>query len=266
MVKTGFKEIDYFTIGGLLKGGLIIIGSRPGVGKSALALSFVKNSAIKYGNMVAIFSLEMKKDEVLGRLISGEAKIEINRVISGKIQEDEWEKLKNAFCSLANAKIFINDSSGLTPSDIRHDCIKTKTQLGNLDMVVIDYLQLMKPDINSKKQDRELEISDILKALKLLAEELEIPIVVLSQLGSNVDKREDKRILLSDFNKSTSIEKEADIVMLLCREEVYDLDSVHKNEAELIISKNRYGNTGAFKLKWDKQYLFFESLDQMILL
>ncbi|MEI6092155.1 MAG: replicative DNA helicase [bacterium] len=257
-VSTGYKDIDELT-GGFKPGQLIIIAARPSMGKTALAMNFARNSAIRHNNAIAVFSLEMSKEEVLGRLIGSEARIDITRLISGRIEENEWGKLTDAASRLSETMIFIDDTSSLTPGEIRSRCRRIKAQYGKLDMVIIDYLQLMRGSISSKSQNREQEIADISRTLKALAKEMGVPVIALSQLNREVDKRTDKRPFLSDLRESGAIEQDADMIIFIYRDEVYHKDTQWKGVAEVIISKNRSGPQGTIKLTWLSRYTSFEN-------
>ncbi|MEI6079437.1 MAG: replicative DNA helicase [bacterium] len=257
-VSTGYKDIDELT-GGFKPGQLIIIAARPSMGKTALAMNFARNSAIRHNNAIAVFSLEMSKEEVLGRLIGSEARIDITRLTSGRIEENEWGKLTDAASRLSETMIYIDDTSALTPGEIRSRCRRIKAQHGKLDMVIIDYLQLMRGSTNSKSQNREQEIADISRTLKALAKEMEVPVIALSQLNREVDKRTDKRPFLSDLRESGAIEQDADMIIFLYRDEVYHKETEWKGVAEIIISKNRSGPQGNIKLTWLSRYTSFEN-------
>ncbi|MCX6111788.1 MAG: replicative DNA helicase [Proteobacteria bacterium] len=257
-VSTGYKDIDQLT-GGFKPGQLIIIAARPSMGKTALAMNFARNSAIRHNNSIAVFSLEMSKEEVLGRLIGSEARIDITRLTSGRIEENEWGKLTEAASRLSESMIFIDDTSSLTPGEIRSRCRRIKAQYGKLDMVIVDYLQLMRPGIGSKSQNREQEIADISRTLKALAKEMHIPVIALSQLNREVDKRTDKRPFLSDLRESGAIEQDADMIIFIYRDEVYHRETESPGIAEIIFSKNRSGPQGLVKLTWLSRYTSFEN-------
>jgi replicative DNA helicase len=254
-VSTGYKEIDDIT-GGFKPGQLIIIAARPGLGKTALAINFARNCSIKDDKSVAIFSLEMTKDEVLGRLIGGEARIDIKKINTGKIEENDWGRLTDAISRLSEASIFIEDSSAITASEIRSRCRRMKARHGKLDMIIVDYMQLMRPSSSSKSQNREQEIAEISRTLKLIAKEMNVPVIALSQLNREVDKRNDKRPFLSDLRESGAIEQDADIIMFIYREELYSSDT---GVCEIIVAKNRSGPQGRAKLTWLSRYTSFEN-------
>jgi replicative DNA helicase len=257
-VSTGYRDIDELT-GGFKPGQLIVIAARPSMGKTALAMNFARNSAIRHNNSVAVFSLEMSKEEVLGRLIGSEARIDITRLISGKIEENEWGKLTDAASRLSETMIFIDDSSALTPGEIRSKCRRIKAQYGKLDMVIVDYMQLMRPGVSSKSQNREQEIADISRTLKAIAKEMAVPVIALSQLNREVDKRTDKRPFLSDLRESGAIEQDADMIMFIYRDEVYHRDTQWKGMAEIIVAKNRSGPQKTINLTWLSRYTSFEN-------
>ncbi len=257
-VSTGYKDIDQLT-GGFKPGQLVVIAARPSMGKTALAMNFARNSAIRHNNAIAVFSLEMSKEEVLGRLIGSEARIDITRLTSGRIEENEWGKLTEAASRLSESMIFIDDTSAITPGEIRSRCRRIKAQYGKLDMVIIDYLQLMRGAVSSKTQNREQEIADISRTLKALAKEMGIPVIALSQLNREVDKRTDKRPFLSDLRESGAIEQDADMIIFIYRDEVYHKDTENPGIAEIIFSKNRSGPQGLVKLTWLSRYTSFEN-------
>jgi len=258
-VGTGFKDVDDLT-GGLKPGQLVLIAARPSMGKTALALNIAKNTAIKYGNCVAIFSLEMSKEEVMGRLIGSEARIDISRLNSGKIEDNEFIKLTDAASRLSDSMIFIDETSGITPGEIRAKCRRIKAQYGKLDLIVVDYIQMMNASMSSKSQNREQEISEISRTLKGIAREVPCPIIALSQLNREADKRiHSKRPVLADLRESGALEQDADIVMFIYRDEFYNPDSEWKGLAELIVSKNRSGPTKNIQLTWLSRYTAFEN-------
>ncbi len=258
-VGTGFKEIDDVT-GGLKPGQLVLIAARPSMGKTALALNIAKNTAIKYGNCVAVFSLEMSKEEVMGRLIGSEARIDITRLSTGKIEDGEFIKLTDAASRLSDSMIFVDETSAITPGEIRAKCRRIKAQYGRLDLVVVDYIQIMRTSLNSKSQNREQEISEISRTLKSIARELPCPIIALSQLNREADKRtHSKKPVLADLRESGALEQDADIVMFIYRDEFYNPDSEWKGLAEVIISKNRSGPTKNVQLTWLSRYTAFEN-------
>ena len=258
-VGTGFKDLDDLT-GGFKPGQLILIAARPSMGKTALALNIAKNSAIKFGNCVAVFSMEMSKEELMGRLIGSEARIDITRLNAGKIEDNEFMKLTDAASRLSDSMIFIDETSAITPGEIRAKCRRIKAQYGRLDLVVIDYIQIMRANLNSKSQNREQEISEISRTLKSIAREMPCPIIALSQLNREADKRtHSKKPVLADLRESGALEQDADMVMFIYRDEFYNPDSEWKGLAEVIVSKNRSGPTRTIQLTWLSRYTAFEN-------
>ena len=251
---TGFYEIDAI-LNGLQKSDLIILAARHAMGKTALGLNIAQNVALKAKIPVAIFSLEMSKEQLTQRMLCSEAEIDSQRVKTGNLQSKDWEKLANAMNALAQAPIYIDDTSGSTITDIRAKCRRLKMQEKNLGLIMIDYLQLME---SAGREDRMQQISAISRGLKILAKELDIPVIALSQLSRAVESRTDKRPMLSDLRESGSIEQDADIVMFIYRDEYYrksDEDddetiskAASKGESEIIIAKHRNGSIGNVKL------------------
>ena len=251
-LRTDFYELDTMT-NGLQKSDLIIIAARPSMGKTALALNIAQNVAIKEKVPVAVFSLEMSKEQLVQRMLCSQAEVDTQRLKTGNMQSKDWDKLASAMNDFANAPIYIDDTSGCTLTDIRAKCRRLKMEEKDLGLVVIDYLQLME---SSGKEDRMQQISTISRGLKTLARELDVPVVVLSQLNRAVESRTDKRPMLSDLRESGAIEQDADIVMFIYRDEYYkktDEDdevtkAAAKGESEIIIAKHRNGPVGMVKL------------------
>jgi replicative DNA helicase len=259
-IATGFIDFDKMT-SGLQDSDLIVIAARPGMGKTSLALSIAKNATtINDDFSVAIFSLEMSKQQVAQRLICSEASIDLQRIRSGDIRENEWPKLGHAIERLADSKIFIDDTAFLTVMDLRS---RARMLVSTMDikLLIVDYLQLMQSSVNYRG-NRVLEITDISRNLKSLAKELKIPIIAVSQLSREVEKRENKRPSLADLRESGAIEQDADIVAFVYRDEYYDENSSEKGTAELIIAKHRNGPTGKVNLRFAKQFASFTNLDK----
>ncbi|MDU2108475.1 MULTISPECIES: replicative DNA helicase [Clostridium] len=252
---TGFKEIDN-TISGLQKGDFIIVAARPSMGKTAFALNIGQHAS--KGASVGIFSLEMTTEQLMERLISSRSLVEFGKIKTGKLDEAEFRKITDAANVLAKRKIFIDDKS-TNLSDIKAKCRNLKIKEG-LDVVIIDYLQLI--EISDKTNSREQEIAKISRELKKLAKKLEITIVALSQLSRAPEQRTDHKPILSDLRESGSIEQDADVIFMLYRDEYYNKESEEKNIAELIINKNRNGETKTIKLGWIAQYQRFATLDR----
>lgn len=255
---TGFEDLDK-ELHGLQKSDLILVAARPGMGKTSFALNIAANAAI-HGNVpVAIFSLEMSGVQLVSRLISSEMLIDSNHLRSGELEDEDWEKIAVSLNTLGNAPIYISDSTNITVSDIRAKCRRLKAEKG-LGLIVIDYLQLMS---GSRAESRQQEVSDMSRSLKILAKELNVPIITLSQLSRAPDQRkDDHRPKLSDLRESGAIEQDADIVLFLYRDEIYNPDTEQKNIAECIIAKHRNGSTGNMKLFWAGKYTKFMNLDK----
>ena len=255
-VPTGLADLDN-VLHGMKGGNFVLIAARPSVGKSSFALNIATHAAIRAETPVAIFSLEMKDTELVSRIISAEMMIDASKLITGELEDEDWEKIANSLGYLGNAPIYINESSNVTVSDIRTKCRRLKYEK-NLGLIVIDYLQLMTG--NSRTDSRQQEISEISRSLKVLALELDIPIIALSQLSRASEKRPDHRPMLSDLRDSGAIEQDADIVMFLYRDDLYDPESELKNIAECIVAKNRAGSTDTVKLFWSGQHTRFMNL------
>jgi len=258
---TGFHEYDKLT-GGLRGGQLIIIAARPAMGKTSLFLSAVQNIAGDAKSVVALFSLEMTREELGFRLLSGTAKIDAKRLKIGRLLDRDWPRLAQAADQLAKSKIFIDDSGDLTVMDIRSRCRRLKSSEKRIDLIVVDYLQLMKGSKAASRGDgsREREISEISRNLKNLAKELKVPIIALSQLNRGVESRPNKRPMLSDLRESGAIEQDADMVCFIYRDEVYNKDTEDKGIAELIVAKHRAGETDTIRLAWLPEYTLFANL------
>lgn len=259
-LSTGFTEFDKMT-SGLHGGQLIVIGGRPAMGKTSLVISAAQNAAFLNQGVVAIFSLEMGKEELGLRMLSSTARIDSKRLKLGRLGERDWNGLSKAADQLARAKIYIDDSGDLTVMDMRARCRRLQSMEKRLDLVVVDYLQLMKGSRGGKGEyNRINEISEISRNLKSLAKELHVPIIALSQLSRALEGRNDKRPMLSDLRESGAIEQDADIVGFVYRDEVYNRDSEDKGIAELIIAKHRAGETGTIRLAWLGEYTLFANL------
>ena len=259
-IPTGFVELDYKTAG-LHNSDLILIAARPAMGKSAFAINIAANAAIKAKVPVAIFNLEMSKEQVANRILCSEAMVDSQKVRTGKIEESDWEKLATALGPISEAPIYIDDTPGISIAEIRAKSRKLKLEK-NIGLIVIDYLQLVANN-NKKNSSREQEISEISRSLKILAKELNIPVVALSQLSRAPEQRkEDHRPMLSDLRESGAIEQDADIVMFLYRDDYYNENSEEKNIAEVIIAKHRGGSTGMIKLAWLGDYTKFANLER----
>ncbi len=257
-VETGFKDLDYKT-SGFHNSDLIIIAARPAMGKSAFALNIATHAAVNNNVPVAIFNLEMSKEQVANRILCSDAMVDSNKIRTGKIDDNEWIKLANSSGRLAEAPIYIDDTPGISIMEIRARCRKLKLEK-DIGLVVIDYLQLIQGS-NKRNSSREQEISEISRSLKILAKELNIPVIALSQLSRGAEKRDDKRPMLSDLRESGAIEQDADIVMFLYRDSYYNQESEQKN-AEVILAKHRGGSTGTVELAWLANYTKFANLER----
>lgn len=258
-VPTGYSELDRMT-SGFQKSDLIIVAARPSVGKTAFALNVAQNVAVRSGVPVAIFSLEMSKDQLVQRMLCAEAYIEGQKLRTGTLDDDDWPKLSMGVSALSNSPIYIDDSPGITVAEMRSKLRRLKLERG-LGLVVIDYLQLIHGRRGSG-ENRQQEISEISRSLKQLARELEVPIVSLGQLSRSVEQRQDKRPMLSDIRESGSIEQDADIVAFLYRDDYYDHETERQNIIEIIIAKQRNGPVGKIELVFLKNYNKFVNLEK----
>ena len=258
-IPTGFADLDYKTAG-LHKSDLILIAARPAMGKSAFALNIATNAAINAKVPVIIFNLEMSKSQLVNRMLCSEAMVDSNKIRTGKMDEEDWVKLATALGPLSEAPIYIDDTPGITVSEIRAKCRKLTLEK-DIGIVVIDYLQLIQGS-GKKNASREQEISEISRSLKILAKELDIPVVALSQLSRAAEQRADHRPMLSDLRESGAIEQDADIVMFLYRDDYYNPDTEKKNIAEIILAKHRAGSTGTIELLWLGNYTKFANIEK----
>lgn len=253
-LKTSFSALDKY-IYGLNKGNLILIAARPGMGKTSFVMNIATNVARKYDKKIAVFSLEMSKEEIVGRMISSEASITSEQMKTGKINRQDWERIGVSADILSKMGIYLDDSAAVTAGAIKAKLRRMK----NLGLVVIDYLQLMQS--NKRTDNRVNEISEITRNLKVIAKELNVPVICLSQLSRGPEQRADKRPMLSDLRESGSIEQDADIVMFLYRNSYYDKTDENQNSCECIIAKNRHGETGTIGIMWDGRFTRFTSAD-----
>ena len=258
-VPTGFTLLDEKTAG-LHNSDLILVAARPAMGKSAFAINIATHAATRANVPVAIFSLEMSKEQVANRILCSEALVDSNKVRTGKLDFDEWSKLAETSGTLSTAPIYIDDTPGITVMEIRAKCRKMKLEK-NIGLVVIDYLQLVQGS-GKRGASREQEIAEVCRSLKILAKELDVPVIALSQLSRAVEARTDHRPMLSDLRESGSIEQDADIVMFLYRDDYYNEDTDKKNIAEVIIAKQRAGSTGSLELAWLGSYTKFANLER----
>ena len=245
-ITTGFADLNK-KINGLQRTDLILLAARPAMGKTAFSLNLVQNAALKGDASVAVFSLEMSKEQLVQRMLSAQSNVELSKIKTGNLGASDWPRIIDALSVLSEANIFIDDTPGIKISEIRSKCRRLKIEKG-LDLILIDYLQLMEGE--GKNENRQQEIAKISRSLKILAKELDCPVVALSQLSRSPELRKDHRPILSDLRESGSIEQDADIVMFLYRDEYYHDDSEKKNIGEVIISKNRHGETGNVELVW----------------
>ena len=259
-VETGFTDLDYKT-SGFHKSDLIIIAARPAMGKSAFVINIATHAAANNNVPVVIFNLEMSKEQVANRILCSEAMVDGNKIRTGKIDDNEWIKLANASGRLAEAPIYIDDTPGISITEIRAKCRKLKLEK-DIGLVIIDYLQLVQGSGKKSVGSREQEISEISRSLKILAKELNVPVIALSQLSRGAEKRDDKRPMLSDLRESGAIEQDADIVMFLYRDDYYNQDSEKKNIAEVILAKHRGGSTGTVELLWMGNYTKFANMER----
>ena len=252
-LSTGLRDLDT-KINGLNKSDLLLVAARPAMGKSAFALNMGVNVAKKYKKTVAIFNLEMSREQLALRLLASESSVELQKLTTGKLSEEEWTKLCIASASLSQTDIRIDDNPSVTVADINAKC----RRLDNLGLVIIDYLQLMQGSGYGKNsENRVTVVGEISRSLKIMAKELNVPVICLSQLSRAVESRTDKRPILSDLRESGAIEQDADAVMFLYRDEYYNANTEDKGLAECIVGKNRHGETGTVKLQWLGQYQLF---------
>jgi len=257
-VPSGFKRLDQITTG-FQPGELIIIAARPSMGKTALCLNIAMHAAKEAGKTVAVFSLEMSNEQIVQRLLSGEAKIDAHRLRSGNIRDEEWKAITAAMGTLAEVPIYIDDSAALRVSEVRSRARRLRSKSG-LDMIAIDYLQLLNP--SNPKANRVEVVDEFCRGLKTLAKELKIPVLALAQLNRSPESRNDKRPMLSDLRESGGIEQEADVVAFIYRDEYYNPPTPeNENLAEINIAKQRNGPTGTLMLRFDKKFTTFSDVD-----
>jgi replicative DNA helicase len=254
---SGFRDLDRMT-SGFQPGQLVVLAARPSMGKSALGLCMAANIAVRNEIPVALFTLEMSKAEVTQRLMCSEGKVESQRLRSGKLAADDWPRLTAACDKLAKAPIYVDDTGSITMMELRSKARRLKSKQPNLGLIIVDYLQLMTS--GGTAENRVQEVSQISRQLKVLARDLDVPILAMSQLSRAVEQRTDKRPLLSDLRESGAIEQDADMVMFVYRDEYYNDDSDQQGLAEIILSKNRNGPTGAEKLAFLKRFAKFADL------
>lgn len=253
-ISTGFGELDKIMTG-LNRSDLILIAGRPGMGKTSFALNIANHVAMKANRTVAVFSLEMSGEQLVERVLSGEALVQGNKMRTGELDVDDWVRIATSAQVLAKAPMYIDDTAGITVPEMKARLRRVR----DLDLVVIDYLQLM--NSTSRSDNRVQVVSEITRSLKILAKELMVPVILLSQLSRGPESRTDHRPMLSDLRESGSIEQDADLVLLLYRDAYYNRDSEEQNIAECIVAKNRHGETGTVKLAWDGEHTKFASLE-----
>ncbi|HMV68654.1 MAG TPA: replicative DNA helicase [Myxococcota bacterium] len=256
-VTTGFVDMDR-KLAGFQATDLIVLAARPAMGKTALALNLAQNAAILGERAVGLFSLEMGRGQLVTRVLSCLSTVEGGKLRTGRLTDEEWERLLNASELLRRQHVFIDDTPGVTLSDVRARARRLKSIAPDLGLLVIDYLQLMQGD--DPRSPRHQQISDISRGLKILAKDLEVPVLALSQLNRAVEQRADKRPMVSDLRESGAIEQDADVILFIYRDEVYNPDSADKGVAEVIIAKQRNGPTGTVKLAFQGQYARFDNL------
>lgn len=257
-IATGFYDLDY-KMAGLQPSDLILIAARPSMGKTAFVLNIAEYVALKSNVTTAIFSLEMSKDQLVKRILSMNSRVDSQAIRSGELQDDDWVKLVESARTIGNSGMIIDDTPGISISELRSKCRKFKLE-HNLGLVIIDYLQLMSG--SKKSESRQQEISEISRSLKALAREINAPVIALSQLSRAVEQRPDKRPMLSDLRESGAIEQDADVVMFIYRDDYYNHDSEEAGVSEIIIGKQRNGPTGTVKLAWLSQFTKFANLEK----
>lgn len=258
-LETGFRDLDYKTAG-LQKSDLILIAARPAMGKTAFVLNVAEYIALHSSSTIALFSLEMSKEQLVQRMLAMNSKVDSQKLRTGGLEDEEWGKLVESVRRLGNSNLVIDDTSGITASEIHSKCRKLKLEKG-LDLIIIDYLQLMSGGSRRRGENRQQEISDISRSLKVMARELDVPVIALSQLSRAVEQRPDKKPMLSDLRESGAIEQDADVVMFLYRDEYYNPETELKGQAEVIIAKQRSGPTGSIQLAWLAQFTKFGNLE-----
>lgn len=259
-IPTGFIDLDY-KLSGLQPADLILVAARPSMGKTAFVLNIAQYVAFKKDKCAAIFSLEMSKEQLVNRLFSLESQVDAQAIRTGNMKDSDWEKLIEGAGIIGKSNLIIDDTPGISVSELRSKCRKYKLEHG-LDVIIIDYLQLMSGSVGGRAESRQQEISEISRSLKAIARELNVPVIALSQLSRAVESRPDKRPMLSDLRESGAIEQDADVVMFIYRDEYYNKDSEYKKQAEIIIAKQRNGPVGTVHLAWLGEYTKFANLSR----
>jgi replicative DNA helicase len=255
-ISTGFGEMDKMT-SGLQRGELIIVAGRPSMGKTTLAVNIAENAAIGAQVPTAIFSMEMSAEQLSFRMLGSIGRVNQTRLRNGKLSDEDWSRIDSAVSMMSNAPIYIDDSGALTPTEVRARARRLKREHG-LGLIVLDYLQLMQ--VSGSTENRATEISEISRSLKALSKELDVPVIALSQLNRGVEQRQDKRPVMSDLRESGAIEQDADLIVFIYREEVYEPDTPRKGIADIIIAKQRNGPVGDFRLTFLGEFTKFENL------
>lgn len=258
-VPSGFPELDGKT-SGFQKGDMVLIAARPSMGKTTFALNLAQYAALRANKSIVIFSLEMSKEQLAYKLLCAEANVDMLKLRTGNLEDRDWENIAKASGPLAGSKIFIDDTAGVSVMEMRSKCRRIKMEHG-IDMILVDYLQLMTAGTGSGGESRQQEVSEISRSIKALAKEMQCPVIALSQLSRAPEQRADHRPMLSDLRESGSIEQDADLVMFLYRDEYYNKESEDRGVAECIIAKQRNGPTGTVKLAWLGQFSKFGRLD-----
>ena len=261
-IATGFTDLDY-KLSGLHPSELIIVAARPAMGKTAFVLNIAQKAAVRDHVPTAIFSLEMSKEQLVTRMMAMEAMVDSQSIRTGDLQETDWEKIMESAGTIGRSPLIIDDTPGITIAELRSKCRRYK-QIHGLDLIIIDYLQLMSGSVGGRNESRQQEISDISRSLKALARELSVPVIALSQLSRAVEQRPDHRPMLSDLRESGAIEQDADVVMFIYRDDYYNKDTEHVNEAEIIIAKQRNGPIGTVTLTWLPQYTKFANSERKV--
>ena len=260
-VPTGFYDFDRMT-SGMQAGDLIVLAARPSMGKTALAINIAEHVALEEGLPVAVFSMEMGASQLAIRIVGSIGRIDQGRLRTGKLTDEEWPRLTEAIERLRNVSLHIDETPGLTPSELRANARRLARQCGRLGLIVVDYLQLMSGSGSDSSENRATELGEISRGLKMLAKELQCPVIALSQLNRSVETRTDKRPMMSDLRESGAIEQDADVILFIYRDDYYNKDSKEPGVAEVIIGKQRNGPTGTVKLTFLKPLTRFESMPQ----
>ncbi len=256
-LETGWTDFDEMT-SGLQRGDMVIVAGRPSMGKTSFAMNIVEHAAVTSGLPIAVFSMEMPGEQLAMRMLSSLGRIDQHRLRTGKLEDEDWPRLSSAVALLSQTKLFIDDSSALSPGEVRARARRLAREHGQLGLIMIDYLQLMQ--VPGMKENRATEISEISRSLKAMAKELNVPVVALSQLNRSLEQRPNKRPVMSDLRESGAIEQDADVICFIYRDEVYNSDSAEKGTAEIIIGKQRNGPIGAVRLAFLGRYTRFENL------